>query len=268
MPIIATNQIPTSRAIDFFYKTDVFFGIGGPSAWADDNNPPAAYPSDTITNLIGVKQMENIYLVVPDVNGTITYQDSKWSIVPPDQAKSKNIKHVYVDTTLMYDELPLTTYRQVGLYTKIVRGSGVREVETLQVTGPATSSGVITVTLAGSTFNIAISSGDTTSQIAAKVASLSYSNWTTNNNPGTSVVTFTSNMVGSIPTPAFSSGSTGVLGNISTTTKGSNAVPPAKTVLLPSEIGDLGFLEILDNRTPTPRARNQRETLSFIIQFS
>lgn len=46
-----------------------------------------------------------------------------------------------------------------------------------------------------------------------------------------------------------------------------DGVPEAKVNLLPDEVLDPGILEILDNRTPVYRDLDQRELVSFILEF-
>lgn len=123
---ITTRSAHVNRALNFFYQTDVYFAIAKSTPWPDEKVPPA--PADTDTALletIGYKKVENMYLVVPDDNGTISYRDSKWRVVPPDQALAQGAKYIYIDTTIRYDELPLGDYRQVGVFTGLTRNDGV-----------------------------------------------------------------------------------------------------------------------------------------------
>jgi len=47
----------------------------------------------------------------------------------------------------------------------------------------------------------------------------------------------------------------------------SEDVPDGKIVLLPTEVSDVGVLEVLDNRQKTTRLENSKETLSYILKF-
>jgi len=109
-----------SRALDFFERNDIYFAIGHPDPWADDNYPPApTIDTQDITVPIGFKKVENIYLVVPDEQGSIVYRDKRWRVVPKDQAIAQGARWVYIECTLRYDELPLTDYRQIGVYSRL-----------------------------------------------------------------------------------------------------------------------------------------------------
>ena len=44
-------------------------------------------------------------------------------------------------------------------------------------------------------------------------------------------------------------------------------VDVGKLVLLPSEVADLGYLAAVNNRSPIPRAEDQKELVEFIIEF-
>lgn len=114
-----------ARALDFFERNDLYFAIGHPDAWPDESNPPAPGVSDSILNVIGYKKLETINLVVPSADGSIIYRDSKWLIVPPDQALVQGARWVYIDTYLRYDELPLSPYRQIAVYSRLVKAAGV-----------------------------------------------------------------------------------------------------------------------------------------------
>jgi hypothetical protein len=96
--------------------------------------------------------------------------------------------------------------------------SGVQEVDSLNVTAGATTSGNVTVTLAGTAFNVAVSAGDSASTVASKIASASYSGWSTSLSGTT--VTFTFNVPFTRSAPSFSGGTTGVTGTMSVTATG------------------------------------------------
>ncbi len=44
-------------------------------------------------------------------------------------------------------------------------------------------------------------------------------------------------------------------------------VEPGKVALLPTEVESAGILEVLDNRKPSSRLEDQRETISLVIEF-
>lgn len=167
---IATLQSHTLRALSFYANTSIYFSIGKTSAWADDAVPPAPDSStEDLSEIIGYKAIETKNMVIPDeVNGTILYRGGKWRIVTSDQATciAEGSRWVYLSCAIIYDELPLVSYRQIGVYTGLQRAPG----------------------------------------------------------------------------------------NVNTT-------------LLPQEVVDNGILEILDNRQPSSRQIDQKDTLSIIIEF-
>lgn len=134
---IATTSAHVSRALDFFNKSDhIFFAIGRTTPWpndSDDNTemeanfqPPAEdIEATALDDVIGYKKVESIYLVVPDENGEIVYDEQRWRVVSPDNAYTEKAKFVFIETTIRYDELPLGFYRQVGVYTGLTRKEGV-----------------------------------------------------------------------------------------------------------------------------------------------
>lgn len=121
---ITTLNSHIQRAVEFFQKDDIYFGIGRTTAWEDEDSPPEpVFETSTIEEPIGFKKAEQAYLVVPDEEGEIVYQDSTWSVVTLDEAFVKKARYVFISTTIRYDELPLGRYRQVGVY------SGLEPVE-------------------------------------------------------------------------------------------------------------------------------------------
>ncbi|AWD93036.1 baseplate protein [Bacillus phage vB_BceM-HSE3] len=117
---ITTIAGHVARALDFFERQDIYIGIGKPDAWQDEDLPPAPTIADTaLQTLIGVKRTEAQYMVVPDPNGTIAYRDSRWRVVPADQALQEGARWVYIEAYLRYDELPLSDYRQVGVFSRL-----------------------------------------------------------------------------------------------------------------------------------------------------
>lgn len=129
---ISTISAHVSRALDFFRKDDIYFAIGRTSPWPDDSEgrtemdvdflPPAEEKDATdLDEVIGFKKVETIYLVVPDEEGEIVYENIRWRAVSPDNAYAEKARHVFIETTIRYDELPLGFYRQIGVYTGLTR---------------------------------------------------------------------------------------------------------------------------------------------------
>jgi len=169
---VTTIHAHVNRAKEFSLRNDVYFAIGKSSPWTDDNLPPDEdFQAIALQEIIGYKKVETTYLVRPAKEGEeidIAYREEGWVIVPYDQALIEGARWIYIKTNLLYNELPLGYYRQVGVY------SGV-------------------------------------------------------------------------------------------TKKGT--IPAGQDNLLPDEVQDAGILEVLDNRQPSNRQLDQRETLSLILEF-
>lgn len=123
---ITTLKGHVARALDFFNRNDVYYAFGKQSEWDDEDKPPA--PVNTIEDveeILGFKQVENKFMVVPDENGTLIYRDSKWRIVTESEAFALGARWVYIDCFLRYDELPLGEYRQVGVYSRLKKNEDI-----------------------------------------------------------------------------------------------------------------------------------------------
>lgn len=79
----------------------------------------------TADGAIGFKKVSVKYLVVPDSSGTITYNSQKYLIVDPTDARDLNARWVYVETEFDYSELPIQPFRQLGIFSNLVRNNGV-----------------------------------------------------------------------------------------------------------------------------------------------
>lgn len=142
MPI-KPNDYRTARALDFYKKTSIYFGLAKTTAWkasdysdptmapADpEKKPPLPKGSDTFTSeIVGYRKADKVYLVVPyngvDVlpSGTIVieYADTKWRVVSESDAKTEKVKHVYVETTILPTDFDTTTYRKVAVFSGLTR---------------------------------------------------------------------------------------------------------------------------------------------------
>lgn len=76
----------------------------------------------------GFKACDQVLLVIPDAAGAIDYRGQKWTSVAPEDAARLGVRHVFVSATFAYAELPLgVTYRQVGIFSGLVRHTGVAD---------------------------------------------------------------------------------------------------------------------------------------------
>lgn len=142
---VTTLKGHVSRALDFYNKPDIYFGIGKTTPWTeadrtpstpskdisggyiiDDYKPPVPEVTGELTEVAGYKKAETIFLVVPDPEGTLTYRNTKWKIVPKEEALDKGARWVFLSTFVAYTELPTEiSYRQIGAFTglKAVKGT-------------------------------------------------------------------------------------------------------------------------------------------------
>lgn len=134
-----------SRAIDFYNKPDLYFALGHPDPWASENSPILPTVSTLLEDPIGYKKVYEKYLVYPAVNGTINYKSQSWRVVGYDEALRLGAKWVYLSAVIEYDELPLTTYRQIGIYSGLVKASSVPEGKTNLLPSEVANPGILEI---------------------------------------------------------------------------------------------------------------------------
>lgn len=134
-----------SKALAFFNNASIHFGFGRQTEWSNPNVPDAPNVNQTeIEDPLGFKKLESKYLVIPDnTNGTIVYRDSKWSIVPANQVYTQGAKWVYIDCYINYTELPLGTYRQIGVLLNLTTANGVSSNKTALLPEEVSSQGTL-----------------------------------------------------------------------------------------------------------------------------
>lgn len=96
-----------------------------------------------------------------------------------------------------------------------------KEVNTVEITANATTSGNVTVNLDGKNYNIAVLSGDTKEAVANKIRATAFTGWTVSGT-GANVI-FTSNSSGEKVTTKFNGGITEVTATVTKTTAGNVA---------------------------------------------
>lgn len=130
----ATIGFHVKRALEFYNTDSVFFALAKESPWTDSSgaeiNDFELIPNPTTDSVLediwAYKRVESKYLVVPDEeNGTIIYQKTKWRVVSADTAFKEKCRWVYLTSFIYYDELPLKTYHQIGVYTGLKLATGV-----------------------------------------------------------------------------------------------------------------------------------------------
>ena len=127
---VTTIKGHVSRALDFYSKNEIFFGIGRTTPWDNEQKPPVPLNTDDLQEPCGYKLAESRFLVIPVLEDgkpyELTYRDTKWKIVSEADAISKGARWVYIMTFMEYDEFPLDlVYRQVGVYTRLQRKEGI-----------------------------------------------------------------------------------------------------------------------------------------------
>lgn len=140
------------RALSFFDLDEVFFALGRTTPWAEDETtndqfvPPE--PDDMakeLDELIGMKAATRKLLVMPDDNGDIEYRDSRWKYVTKEEAIANNCRWVLIETTIYYDELPTTDYRQIGVFSRVQRAEGVDPTKQVLLPAEIASCGIMEV---------------------------------------------------------------------------------------------------------------------------
>lgn len=134
MPSKETKLSHIKNCLRFFTSNpEVFFGIGRTGAWTDEASPPT--PAGTETTLdtpIGYKKASTYKLVVLDnTNGTIEYRGSKYREITSETAIAEGCTLIYLYTKINDTDLPLVQYRQVGIFTELVRTSGAAGLSVL-----------------------------------------------------------------------------------------------------------------------------------------
>lgn len=258
---IVTEGAHVSRALDFFVKPNIYVGIGKSTPWNDEDTPPT--PTSDITELeeiIGYKKVEATYLVIPDeTNGTISYRDTKWSVVSQSEAMAKNAKYVYLETSIRYDELPLIAYRQIGLFSGLVPYKGRAHKVTITVSNGATNSGNLTLQVGGTEIEIPVTSGSDTDAVASSIINHGVNGWTLVQGSSTNTIVLTCNTVGEQQTEvAILPHNTGVITSIHVDVAGTEPVSQ-KFNLLPEEVDDFGILEVVENGGESNRLPNRKE---------
>ena len=130
-----------SRALSFYELEDsIYFGLGKTTPWNEQETegtfipPEPSMEENTLDELVGLKKATRVILVKPDTDGEIEYRGSKWTAISVEQAKLSNSRWVLVETTIYYDEMPITDYRQIGVFSRVVQKDGLPEGQTVLLT--------------------------------------------------------------------------------------------------------------------------------------
>jgi hypothetical protein len=127
---ITTYLGHTDRALDFYESESIYFALGKTSKWdgEDEENfapPSPEFDATEVEELVCLKKTSQKLLVYPAEAGEIEFDGQYWKIITPEEAKRLQSRWVYITTTLRYNEVQLTEYRQVGIYNKVQPKDGV-----------------------------------------------------------------------------------------------------------------------------------------------
>jgi len=122
---ISTVYGHVSRALEFYKQPELFFAIGRTTEWSDESIPPAPDVNTAeVEEVFAFKKVLEKKIVVPDPNGSIFYINSYYREVSAADAEAEKARWVFVSTTLAGNEVPLQSFRQVGLYSNLKATTG------------------------------------------------------------------------------------------------------------------------------------------------
>lgn len=141
--ITFTNKHHVSRALSFKGLTNLFFAFGRTTPWTDENTPPAPDPAQNMEETFAYKEVGYKTLVVrDDVNGTIVFPNGvKYKTVADVDAYTQLANMVYLKSTLDFAELVGSEFRQVGIYSGLIKVEGVPGGQTLLLPADVSSPG-------------------------------------------------------------------------------------------------------------------------------
>lgn len=124
MPIVV-NQGCT-RVLKELKDSCVFwFAVGRTTAWLDEQNPPSEDATRTdIEEIQGFKKVERVAFVKPDPMGTISFKGQNYKVVPDTDVWAELPLYLYFSAWLLFDQFPVVTFRQTGLYVDVVPTPG------------------------------------------------------------------------------------------------------------------------------------------------
>lgn len=140
------------RALSFFNLSEVFFALGRTTPWSDtETTDPEFVPpvpditANTLGELIGMKLVSRKLLVMPDDNGEIEYRSSRWKFVSESEAIINNVRWVLIEASIYYDDLPVSAYRQVAVFSRVQRADGVDVAKEVLLPSEIASTGILEV---------------------------------------------------------------------------------------------------------------------------
>ena len=121
MPVITENAKVELAKFVVNQQQSMYLVLGKTSAWSNEQVPPEPIPNTTqLEEVVGYKRVSKAVLVRPtretDTNKEkITFNNNSWTIINQEDAIQEGAKWAYFESKIVGNELPLGTYRQVGI---------------------------------------------------------------------------------------------------------------------------------------------------------
>jgi len=131
----ATVKVGMIRFALTFKNNEVFWFVVGRTLtpWDDETNPPVeSVDTVSLTEIGGLQKAQTVSLCYPDTNGTIEFRGQRYSLVSDDRAYEHDSRFLYCSTLLKFDEFPLVTFRQFGIYVGVVPKAGYETSNVLE----------------------------------------------------------------------------------------------------------------------------------------
>lgn len=114
-----------AQALDLKNQHVFWVGAGRTATWADEQNPPdEALTTTDIDTPQAFKKADVVSLAKIDGGGTITFEGQTYSLVADINAYTDVARYLYVKAEFRYDDFPLITFRQTGLYLDLTPNGG------------------------------------------------------------------------------------------------------------------------------------------------
>ena len=130
------SLVPYAGMVDAALKLkndlNLWVAIGQTTAWANEAAPPAEdINAQTVSGVVVYKRVETTSVCVPDLNGLVVFQTQKYTLIQDINALSAVARYTYLKTSLNYTEVPVVTFRQVGVFSGLVPSAGFTTADIL-----------------------------------------------------------------------------------------------------------------------------------------
>nr|DAI05664.1 MAG TPA: Baseplate wedge protein [Herelleviridae sp.] len=112
----------------------MYLALGKTTPWTNESAPPNPDPNTNIlSEVVGYKKVSKTNLCRAYIEGdeakypTVSYGSRKFTLIPDEDGYKEQAWMVYVEAEVTGDELPLGTFRQVGIHTDVVTKAGAGE---------------------------------------------------------------------------------------------------------------------------------------------